>query len=342
MSSSELGFFRQYRELLCCPRCGGDLDVSDEVHFVCRRGDHRYPVQGGVPSLFTPNDWEDSRPDVTDTMRAFYDAHPFPDYELFDDAASLIARARTGVVAKLLDDRVPCDARVLECGCGTGQLTNFLSLANRTVIGTDLSLNSLKIATAFKQRNALDHAHFVQMNLFRPAFKAGTFDLVVANGVLHHTSDPFRGYKAMSALVRPGGHIVIGLYHKYGRLATGVRRCLIRATNSRVKLLDGRAVDPDIGAHKRSAWFIDQYMNPHESTHTANEVAGWLGATGFEFVRAIPNTLSFAGLTDNEDLFAPAPPGNAIDRLLTHIGMILRGHRDGGFFIVIGARRELV
>ena len=65
------------------------------------------------------------------------------------------------------------------------------------MIGTDLCLNSLKMATAFKEQNELDRAQFLQMNLFRPAFKPGTFDLVISNGVLHHTSDPLLGFKSI-------------------------------------------------------------------------------------------------------------------------------------------------
>jgi len=39
----------------------------------------------------------------------------------------------------LLNDAIPFGARVLEVGCGTGQLSIFLSLANREVIGADLT-----------------------------------------------------------------------------------------------------------------------------------------------------------------------------------------------------------
>ena len=105
-------------------------------------------------------------------------------------------------VARLLDEQIPFGARVIECGCGTGQLTNFLSVANRTVVGADLCLNSLKLATAFKTQNELDRAHFLQMNLFRPCFKPASFDLVISNGVLHHTADPFLGLQSISRLVK--------------------------------------------------------------------------------------------------------------------------------------------
>ena len=60
----------------------------------------------------------------------------------------------------------------------------------RTVIGADLCLNSLRLAKSFRDRCSIANAQFVQMNLFRPPFADASFDLVVSNGVLHHTSDP--------------------------------------------------------------------------------------------------------------------------------------------------------
>ena len=115
---------------------------------------------------------------------------------------ALLGEVKNQALAQILPS---APATMLECGCGTGQLTNFLSIANRTVIGTDLCINSLKLATAFKEQNALPRAHFLQMNLFRPAFKPGSFDLVISNGVLHHTPEPQEGLSALARCVRPGG-----------------------------------------------------------------------------------------------------------------------------------------
>ena len=65
-------------------------------------------------------------------------------------------------------------------GCGTGQLTNFLSIAHRSVLGVDVCMNSLGLAQKFKVENGLDRASFAQMNLFRPALKDGFFDVVIS------------------------------------------------------------------------------------------------------------------------------------------------------------------
>jgi SAM-dependent methyltransferase len=337
MQQDTLDFFAANADIFSCPACGAAL-AREATAFRCQGCMREYRDQESIPSLFMPNEWRDAREDVTEQMKAFYEENPFPRYDDFDSAASLIDKARQGLFAKLLDEQVPFGARVIECGCGTGQLTNFLSIANRTVVGTDLCVNSLKLATAFKAQNDLHRAHFMQMNLFRPAFKPGTFDLVISNGVLHHTSNPQLGFESISRLVRPGGYILVGLYHKYGRLATDIRRWLFNATNDRFLFLDRHAVDQKVSAGKRRSWFMDQYKNPHESKHTVGEVLGWLKNVGFEFVHAIPKTVPFTELDDTEKLFKRERIGSPFERLLVNLGMMITGHREGGFFIIIARR----
>jgi SAM-dependent methyltransferase len=324
--------------ILCCPRCGADLAL-DAGGLACRPCRHVYPVEDGIPLLFAPNEWQD-RDDVTDDIRAFYEETPFPSYDEFDSVASLVQKARKGMFAKLLDDQIPSGTRIVECGCGTGQLSNFLSIANRTVFAADLCLNSLRLGQRFKQQNGLQRVHFTQMNLFRPPFKPGSFDVVISNGVLHHTSDPFRGFQSISRLVRPGGYVLVGLYHRYGRLITDFRRLVFRLTGNRLTGLDPNLRAGGFSSAKWKAWFMDQYKNPHESKHTLGEVVGWLRQTGFEFVSSLPKTRPFQGFSEQDRLFQPEKPGNWLERMTVELGMISSGSREGGFFVVIGRRGE--
>jgi SAM-dependent methyltransferase len=327
----------KHEDILCCPACGGDLDL-DGHEISCSACSTRFHVEDGIPLLFCPNDWEDSQRDVTEEMRAFYEETPFPDYDEFDSVASLVQKARQGLFAKLLDDQIPSGVRIVECGCGTGQLSNFLSIANRTVFGADLCLNSLRLGQRFKQENALERVHFTQMNLFRPPFKPGSFDVVISNGVLHHTSDPFRAFASISKLARPGGYVLVGLYHRYGRLITDFRRHVFRLTGNRLRGLDPNLRTGGFGSAKRNAWFMDQYKNPHESKHTLGEVMGWLRETGLEFVSSLPRSRPFQKLGEQERLFHAETPGGWLERLVVELGMISRGSREGGFFVVIGRR----
>jgi 2-polyprenyl-3-methyl-5-hydroxy-6-metoxy-1,4-benzoquinol methylase len=337
MQSKEGIFVMENMDILCCPKCGGQLNHNDS-ELNCLGCQKIYKAIDGIPMLYWQNEWDASKEDVTEKIRSFYEKNPFPDYDDFDNVGTLIEKARQGVFARLLDEQIPSKTRILECGCGTGQLTNFLSIANRTVIGTDICLNSLRLAQQFKNSNNLKRAHFYQMNLFRPCFKKGSFDLVISNGVLHHTSDPFLGFKTISKLVRPKGYIIIGLYHKYGRIITDIRRMINNATKDKFKFFDRRVVDKSISAAKGTAWFLDQYKNPHESKHTVGEVLHWLEETGFTFIKSIPKTVPFEGLHEAESLFKPDKLGNRFERFIVNMEMILRGSREGGFFIIIAKK----
>jgi SAM-dependent methyltransferase len=201
-----------------------------------------------------------------------------------------------------------------------------------------MCLNSLKLAQDFKEANRLDRAHFFQMNLFRPAFKPGKFDLVISNGVLHHTADPFLAFETISKLVKPNGYIMVGLYHRYGRLITDARRKIFSLTGNRGAFLDPNLRKGGMSPAKWKAWFMDQYKNPHESKHTIGEVAGWLEKAGFQFVKSIPRSKPFRPISEADGLFDPEEPGNWLERLMVELGMIRSGSREGGFFTVIGKK----
>jgi SAM-dependent methyltransferase len=332
-----LQWFEKHIDMFRCPRCSAGLSVSDE-NIICLGCQQRFETADNIPLLFWPTELPASEPDVTAIVQAFYENTPFPNYDDFDSIGSLVEKARRGLFAKLLDDQIPFGAGVLEIGCGTGQLSNFLSVANRTVVGTDICLNSLRLAQQFKEKNRLGNAHFLQMNLFRPIFRPNTFDLVISNGVLHHTANPFLAFKTISALVRPRGYILVGLYHRYGRLVTDTRRLLFRLSGDRLKFLDPNLRKARTSAAKRQAWFMDQYKHPHESKHTIGEVLGWLRELNFEFVKSIPRSVPFRPFLPGERLFEPEEPGNALERLFVELGMMSTGSQQGGFFIVIGRK----
>lgn len=324
--------------LLRCPSCSGDrpLDLLDD-RLTCPLCGRSFEISDGIPLLFWPNEWLDGRGDATTAVKQFYEETPFPNYEEFDSVATLIQKARLGWFAKLLDDQVPQGARVLECGCGTGQLSIFLSIANRTVLGTDICLNSLQLGQDFKRRNQLEKVRFLQMNVFRPVVKSESFDLVIANGVLHHTPDPALAFASMATLVRPSGYILIGLYHRYGRLITHLRRVLFRVSE-RLTFLDPNLRRADPNSPRWRAWFMDQYQHPLESTHTIGEVLGWFERAGFSFVKSIPRSKPFQPLSGPVQLFEPEAPGNRTERLAVELAMALRGSREGGFFVMIGRK----
>ncbi len=176
------------------------------------------------------------------------------------------------------------------------------------------------------------------MNLFRPMFKPATFDLVISNGVLLTTFDPFLGFESIGRLVKPGGHILIGLYHKYGRLITDARRVIFRHSGGRFRWLDPNLRNPDWSQDRKRAWYADQYLHPNETKHRIGDVLKWFELTGFTFVKSIPRSKPFQPFQESDSLFAQEEPGNAVERFLVELPMMFKGSREGGFFTMIGRK----
>ena len=207
--------------MMRCPVDGNGL-MWDRSAGALRDESHVYPIRSGIPFLFAPRQPPAAgKNDVTDIVKEFYEETPFPNYDGLDTRDSLRKKARSSVAGQLLDEQISKDATILEVGCGTGQMTNFLAMTwGRTVVGSDICFNSLRLATGFRDRFAIHNAHFVQMNLFDPFFKEHSFDVIISNGVLHHTADAEAAFHSISRMLKPGGYIVIGLYNWLGRLPT--------------------------------------------------------------------------------------------------------------------------
>lgn len=325
-------------DIFICPACGGDLEITAS-RIECLNCHNSFKVENDIPLLFWPNEWDSSKKDCTDVIKAFYEETPFPNYDDFENVGDLLQKARKGLFAQLLNEQIPFNVRVLEVGCGTGQVSNFLGVAHRIVFGADICLNSLKLGEEFRRKGGLERVGFYQMNLFRPIFRPASFALVICNGVLHSTSDPFAGFQSISRLVRKGGYIIIGLYDKYGRLATDIRRLIFKLSHDHFKFLDPQLRKKESSDAKKRAWFMDQYKNPQESKHTPEEVLEWFDRTDFDFVNSIPKLKAFETFSKSEKLFKPNPRGNWFDHFIVNVKSLLKGSKEGGFFVMIGKRK---
>ena len=327
-------------DLLLCPRCAGKLQDKGAT-FTCTSCSQTYPVTDEIPQLFVPNESRQGQIDVTDIVKDFYEETPFPNYDDLDSRDSLQIKARRGIFADLLDQQLPPNALVFEAGCGTGQLSNFLGMHwQRRVIGGDMCMNSLRLAKGFRDKFEIANADFLQMNLFRPPFAGGTFDIVISNGVLHHTADPAGAFRALAGKLKPGGIFIVGLYNSLGRLPTLWRRRIIEMFGDRMSILDGRLRGKELNRGRWAAWFRDQYKHPHESRHSMSEVLRWFDAAGFEFLSSIP-AIGGMQIDKNWRLFKAHPAGTSLDRMATELAMLVSGGSDGGLFIMIGRKRPL-
>ena len=271
----------------------------------------------------------------TDAVRRFYDAAPFPGYPPRDNLQALRARADRNPFVRLLDEAIAADARIVEVGCGTGQMCLYLARADRLVVGLDLSRAALRLGAEAARRFGLERVRFVESDLRDSGVQPGSFDVVYSSGVLHHTPDPRASFARLARLARPGGAIVLGVYNAFARVPTRLRRATARLTGFRLVPFDPVLRDRAAEPARREAWLRDQYRHPEEHVHTLAEVQSWFAENRVEYLRAYPSAV----LDDEPDrLFTPAPDNWRVEGWLSQLGWMRTLGREGGLFFTIGRR----
>jgi SAM-dependent methyltransferase len=77
------------------------------------------------------------------------------------------------------------------------------------------------------QSLGIENIEFAQADINRIGSIGRTFDFIDASGVLHHLADPWVGWQALLALLRPGGTMQVSLYSELARQNVVAGRALI-------------------------------------------------------------------------------------------------------------------
>jgi len=312
-----------FADLLVCPMCSGSLSGG----WRCESCGAQFDAPDGIVNLRLAGDVP------TETVRQFYQDAPFPGYRPRETLTSLRVRAGRSAFARLLDRAIAGDARIVEVGCGTGQMCLFLSRADRVIVGADLARASLALGAAAARRFGLEHVRFVETDLRRPGLKARAFDVVYSAGVVHHTPDPRASFARLATLARPGGTIVVGVYNTIARVPSRLRRLMARLSGFTFvpfdPVLRDRSAEPD----RRHAWLRDQYQHPVEHCHTIAEVQRWFAENRVEYLRTYPSAVL---LDEPEELFEPAVDNWWVERAIAQLGWLRTLGREGGLFFVVG------
>lgn len=94
--------------------------------------------------------------------------------------------------------------RVLDVGCGTGQIDYLIAKRRaKYVLGIDYSSEAIKHAKAIYN---LPNLFFEKKDL---KDVTGKFDVVLSLGTLEHTDKPFLVLYRISRLVKPGGSVIV-------------------------------------------------------------------------------------------------------------------------------------
>ena len=146
--------------------------------------------------------------------RAFYDRiAPIYD-EVFTDHLSHADTMLNALANRYPDDRARIT--VLDLGCGTGVMTRRLRTHGFTVIGLDVSLDSLRL-----QKREDKKASVVQADLRALPLRDDCMKAVVCLGVWRHVEDPERAIDEVRRVLDQEGRFIVGYFPpKLGGLIT--------------------------------------------------------------------------------------------------------------------------
>jgi len=296
---------------------------------------NKFDIVNGIPDFF-----KDDNEKISQIQSKFYNEVKFPNYDEIDDFGTLLDKSERSTFFKKLDQEIKMFSKVLEAGCGTGQLSLFLSRYQRQIFSIDLSSGSLDLGENFRKKTDIENLFFLKMSLFNLCFKEDFFDVIISNGVLHHTDNPRLAFIELTKHLKRDGYIVIGLYHKYGRIFTKIRQFLIRVFGDSFKFLDKKTLDNSSSKEKRFAWFMDQYRNPKESTHTFTEVSEWFNSANIELVSSIPFSFPGNSLLEKK-LFEKSKNISKLKMFFKEVIQYFSPQqiKEGGFFVMIGKKK---
>lgn len=228
-------------------------------------------------------------------------------------------RRKTGFSPEQLSGKL-----VLDVGCGMGRFAEVASRWGARVVGIDLSRAAEVAARNLAGR---DNTIIFQADALALPFAAESFDYIYSIGVLHHTPDCKRAFKALPRLLKPGGTIAIWLYSGYNkwyrfsdlyrhlthRLRPEVLHALCYVAvplhyvhrGLRAVPLIGRPVSGllhlllPVSQHPDPNYRIldtfDWYSPKYQSKHTYEEVFRWFESCGLNSLRVLYEPVAVRG-----------------------------------------------
>jgi len=119
----------------------------------------------------------------------------------------VIARRAAREVAGFLLPHLRSGMRLIDCGCGPGNVTADLAgvVDPGDVVGIDISERDLESGRALVRDRGIGNVTFQVASVYELPFPDGSFDVAFAHALLQHLGDPLAALKEMRRVLRPGG-----------------------------------------------------------------------------------------------------------------------------------------
>jgi SAM-dependent methyltransferase len=148
-------------------------------------------------------------------VKDFYSKLKFPGLYSLDDLKFYDSEVHNNYL-QIFDDAVQGSTTVLDVGCGSGFITNFLARRHPNIQFDAIDFSdAIDYAEQFSKTHDINNITYYKENFLNWQLQK-KYDVVICNGVLHHIP------KYEDALVKlkllANKKIVIGIYNTYGKL----------------------------------------------------------------------------------------------------------------------------
>ena len=201
-------------------------------------------------------------------------------------------------------DHVLENANVLDVGCGTGNRSILAAkyFKVKKLYGFDACKKSLEIASKVAKEENFDNFIPIHGDLFNLPFDDNFFDVVISWGVLHHTYNPKLGLKEMHRVCKYDGYIGFFVYNSFADWRHNLQRKDVLSNGGKTTeeklsyaLKHYGKTNKYKGLKKIEDFsqellteFRDEFIHPHKSDHTINEILDWQKELSIEFSGSFP------------------------------------------------------
>lgn len=122
------------------------------------------------------------------------------------------AHTKYEILLDWLKTSVTTPRRILNVGCGSGELCFLLAHTGNTVTGIDPAEEYIHLAAARAKQKNLSNCYFAVSdlgNFAKDHTQHGYYDVVFSTDVVEHISDDVQALEQLTALVKPGGDLFI-------------------------------------------------------------------------------------------------------------------------------------
>jgi len=229
--------------------------------------------------------------DLQKKTASHYDQHPFEFLTPTDEGN--IEGLQPAPFVRFVERHVRKESQVAEIGCGPGRGTMYLVPKSGSVVALDISEASLSLAGTRARGAGLVCGSALSL-----PFGDANFDVVVCDGVVHHTPSAQKAFQECARVLRSGGAFYLGVYNRSGYYfyvytyvgpivraleASRFGHLLIISTLFPVyylaHLVKSRGRRTLTGARN---FFYDYIITPRASFHCREEVEAWAAEAGLE------------------------------------------------------------